>query len=197
MSKIILQLSLLFFIGSLSAQNETLFNNLDVTGAFGGMIVETGSINGEIGADVGWGGALVMSPVFIGGYGMGTKYPLHSIPEGNPYAGDYDIKFGHGGLWLGVAPRSEKLIHFYGSAKIGWGKIRLRQDKENIFSDHHFVLTPELGFEVNLTQHLKMTFTGGYRWVNGVNRLPELTDDDFSSPIGTLTFRMGGFSNDF
>jgi len=196
MSKILLSLSILIFCGVLQAQHETLFNNLDVTGAFGSLIIETGQINEEIGADVGGGGALVMSPLFVGWYGMGTKYPIHTIKEGY-YAGDYDIHFKHHGLWLGYVPKSDKLIHFYGSAKVGWGKTRLRQDKETILTDRNFVLTPELGFEVNLTQYLKMSFTGGYRWVNGITQLPELTNDDFSSPIGTITFRMGGFVDDF
>ena len=185
----------LMAIFQLHAQ-ETLFNNLDVTGAFGSVIIETGSINGEVGADVGGGGALVMSPVFLGGYGMGTTYPVHTITEG-PNAGEYDVKFGHGGLWLGFVPKSDKLIHFYGSAKVGWGKARLRQDKENLFTDRVFVMTPELGLEVNLTEWLKMSFTAGYRWVNGVTRLEELNNDDFSSPLGTITFRMGGFESDF
>ena len=182
---------------SLSAQNETLFNNLDVTGAFGGPIIEIGSINGEIGADVGGGGALVMSPVFIGGYGMGTEYPIYEIPEGEEGAGTYDLKFGHGGLWLGVVPGSFRLLHVYASTKIGWGKARMRQDKENIFSDRIFVMTPELGFEINLTEWLKLGLTGGYRWVNGVSRLPGLDNQDFSSAVGTITFRIGGFDDDF
>ena len=145
---------------------------------------------------VGGGGALVMSPLFIGGYGMGTSYPVHTVTTGEK-PGDYDIKFGHGGLWLGVAPNSHKLINFYGSTKIGWGKARLRQDKESVFTDRVFVLTPELGVEINLTEWLKMGLTGGYRWVNGVTHLPELANEDFSSPIGILTFRIGGFEDDF
>lgn len=180
----------------LSAQNETLFNNLDVTGAFGSVLIETGTIVGEVGADVGGGGALVMSPIFLGGYGMGTEYPVYEILDGEA-KGVYDVKFGHGGIWLGIAPQSQKLIHVYGSAKIGWGKARLRQDKENIYSDRVFVLTPEIGFEVNLTEWLKLGFTGGYRWVNGVTRLPTLDNEDFSSPVGILTFRIGGFDDDF
>lgn len=195
MKRILPVLVCLMAIFQLHAQ-ETLFNNLDVTGAFGSVIIETGSINDEIGADVGGGGALVMSPVFLGGYGMGTTYPVHTITEG-PNAGEYDVKFGHGGLWLGFVPKSDKLIHFYGSAKVGWGKARLRQDKENLFTDRVFVMTPELGLEVNLTEWLKMSFTAGYRWVNGVTRLEELNNDDFSSPLGTITFRMGGFESDF
>ena len=196
MSRIILNLSILFLCAGLHAQHQTLFNNLDVTGAFGSLIIETGQINEEIGADVGGGGAIVMSPLFIGWYGMGTKYPVHTIENGE-FAGVYDIKFKHHGLWLGLVPKSDKLIHFYGSAKIGWGKTRLRQDKKNILTDRNFVLTPEIGFEVNLTQYMKMTFTGGYRWVNGITRLPGLENDDFSSPIGTITFRFGGFVDDF
>lgn len=196
MSRLLLSLSVLIFCGVLQAQHETLFSNLDITGAFGSLIIETGQINEEIGADVGGGAALVMSPLFIGWYGLGTKYPTHTIEEGD-YAGDYDIHFRHRGLWLGYVPKSEKLIHFYGSAKIGWGKTRLRQDKKAILTDRNFVLTPEIGFEVNLTQYLKMSFTGGYRWVNGITQLPELTNEDFSSPIGTITFRMGGFVDDF
>ncbi|MCB0637086.1 MAG: hypothetical protein KDC54_10740, partial [Lewinella sp.] len=134
----------------------------------------------------------------LGGYGMGTDYPIYTIPEGEEGAGQYDLKFGHGGLWIGYAPQSHKLIHFYSSAKIGWGKARLRQDKENIYSDRVFVLTPELGFEVNLTEWLKMTFTGGYRWVNGITNLPgTLENEDFSSPVGIITFRIGGFEDDF
>lgn len=178
------------------SQTQTLFNNLDVTGVFGSVIVETGAINEEIGADVGGGGALVLDPIFIGGYGMGTKYPTHEIMNGAD-AGQYDVKFGHGGLWLGIVPNSEKLIHFYGSAKIGWGKARLRQEKDNVFTDRVFVLTPEIGFEVNLTQYMKMSVTGGYRWVNGVTQLQELANEDFSSPIGLITFHFGGFTDDF
>lgn len=196
MSRILLNLSIFLLCGVLQAQHETLFNNLDVTGAFGSLIIETGEINAEVGADVGGGAALVMSPLFIGWYGMGTKYPTHTIEEGD-YAGDYNIKFKHHGLWLGFVPRSDKLIHFYGSAKIGWGKTHLRQDRDKILTDRTFVMTPELGFELNLTQYVKMTFTGGYRWVNGISQLPGLTNDDFSSPIGTITFRMGGFIDDF
>ena len=43
-----------------------------------------------------------------------------------------------------------------------------------------------------------MTFAGGYRWVNGVTNLPGgLTNDDFNSPVGIITFRIGGFEDDF
>ncbi len=178
----------------LSAQEETLFGDVDILGAFGGPIVEISSINGEVGAMVGGGGALVMDNFFLGGYGIGTKYPDYFIDEG-PDAGSYNIRFKHGGLWFGYVQRQSKLLHFYSSFRLGWGKTQLREDKDTRYSDRIFALVPELGFELNVSSFFKIGFTGGYRWVNGSNRLPGLTDDDFSSPIGTITFRFGGFSD--
>lgn len=194
--QVILFASLLTFSLALTAQQQTLFNNLDVTGAFGSVIVEGGNYGGELLGDVGGGGALLMSPVFIGGYGMGTNRAVHTITEG-PDAGQYDTKFSHGGLWLGFVPKSDRLIHFFSSLKIGWGKVRLRfdEDGDNIFRDNIFVLTPEAGVEVNLTEWMKMSITGGYRLVNGVTQVPELDNDDFSTPIGTITFHFGGFED--
>jgi len=58
-------------------------------------------------------------------------------------------------------------------------------------------LTPEAGVEVNVTNFFKLGLTGGYRWVNGINQLPGLENNDFSSPVGTITFRFGGFGDDW
>lgn len=180
----------------LSAQQETLFDDLEVLGAFGGPILEVGSINGEVGADVGGGGALILNRFFFGGYGMGTEYPEYSIEDGEN-AGDYNIQFRHGGLWFGATSKTGKLVHFYSSLKVGWGRTRLKSDGDTIFSDRTFVLTPEAGFEVNVTDFFKLGFTAGYRWVDGINQLPGLESNDFSSPVGTLTFRFGGFGDDW
>lgn len=101
---------------------EILFNNLDVIGVFGSVIVEIGLINGEVGVDVGGGGVFVMFFVFFGGYGMGIIYFVYIIIEGFN-VGEYDVKFGYGGLWLGFVLKFDKFIYFYGSVKVGWGKV--------------------------------------------------------------------------
>ena len=178
----------------LSAQHQTLLQNLDVIGAFGGPFVEIGSINGQVGADVGGGGALILNNFFIGGYGQGTDYPEFEITDGED-AGKYNINLGHGGFWLGYSPWNDKLFHLYTSARLGWGRARLRQDKDTFFSDRVFVATPEVGFEVNITQFMKIGFTGGYRFVTGVDSLPGLQPEDFNSPVGSITFRFGGFGD--
>ncbi len=173
-----------------SAQQETLFDDFDIMGAFGGPILEIGSLSGEIGADVGGGGALIVNNFFLGGYGMGTDYPETSI-NGR----DYNVRFKHGGFWLGYTYREYKLAHLYSSVKIGWGKAQLRRNGETDFTDRHFTMTPELGIEFNLTDWFKLSFAGGYRWVNGISVLPDLDNTDFSSPVGIITFRFGGFDN--
>lgn len=181
---------------SMFAQDETLFKNAEVIGGFGGPIVEFSQINGEVGTDVGGGGALILNNFFIGGYGMGTTFPEIKVENKN-----YTIDFGHGGFWLGYAHRSPKLVHLYGSARLGWGGIQLKEDPDQDdefakYDDAIFVLTPELGVELNVTQFFKIAATGGYRWVADVDGLPgELDSSSFSSPVGTLTFRFGGFGN--
>lgn len=181
----------------LVAQHESLFDDMEVLGAFGGPIVEMSSINGQVTADVGGGGAIIFDKFFFGGYGMGTKFPQYEIPKGELYEGMYDIKFGHGGLWFGYTHNTHKIAHFYSSLKLGWGKARLKMDGDNIFSDRHFALTPEIGFEMNVADFFKIGFTGGYRWVNGINTLPGISDEDFNSFTGIITLRFGGFWNDW
>ena len=179
----------------LSAQHQTLFQDLKIVGAFGGPFVEISSINGQTGADVGGGGALILNNFFIGGYGQGADFADFEIPDGED-AGQYNLRLGHGGFWLGYTPWNDKVFHLYSSAKLGWGKASLRQDKDNYLSDRVFVATPEIGFEVNVTQFLKVGFSGGYRFVSGVEKLPGLDTEDFNSPVGSITFRFGGFGDE-
>lgn len=187
--------SLICFLGSsLFSQTETLFKDLKVIGAFGGPLIEIGSINGEVGADVGGGGAVLFQNLFLGGYGLGTDYPQANVIDGGEET-TYDIKFSHGGLWLGYIQAPNKLVHLTSSVKIGWGKSRLRYDGDFRYKDQVFVMTPELGVEVNLTHFFRLGLTGGYRWVNGINSLPGLENGDFSSPVGMLTFRFGDFDD--
>ena len=175
----------------LAAQHETLLGNVNSIGGFGGPMVEIGSINGEVGADVGGGGALMFENLFLGGYGLGTKYPDIRVDDEL-----YEIRYKQGGFWLGYVAKPDKLVHIYSSLRLGWGKAQLRQDNDPIYSDRLFAMTPELGFEVNLTRFMKVGVTGGYRWISGVN-LPSLDSNDFSSPVGLLTFRFGSFDEDW
>ena len=174
----------------LVAQEQTLFSNQQVMGGFGSPIIEISNIAGETGAAVGGGGAVVIGSFFLGGYGIGTNFPDIRLDLVN-----YNVKYNHGGIWMGIAPGQYRLIHPYASLRLGWGKAQLRNDLIN-FSDRHFTLTPELGGEVNVVHFLKIAFTAAYRWASGIQNLPGLDNGDFSSFAGNITFRIGGFGNE-
>jgi hypothetical protein len=182
----------------LSAQHEALFDDISSFGAFGGPILEFSSINGQLVADVGGGGALILDEFFIGGYGMGTDYPeviFETEIDGELTEIDADIDFGQGGLWFGYVRDIERKMHLYSSLKVGWGRADLEHDIADLPSDRLFVLTPEIGIELNMTKFFRVGLTGGYRIVNGVSRLPGLDNQDFSSPTVGITFRFGGFGS--
>ncbi len=195
----LLILALFALSTSLSAQraDNTLFSDVDVIGGFGGPIIEFSSFNGEINADVGGGGGIIIDNFFLGGYGLEVKTPSVLIDEA-----DYEIDFSHGGFWLGYTYRPDMLFHIFGNARLGWGGLDIVDDLDNddaevLFSDRVFVATPELGLELNVTNFFRIAFTGGYRFTTGLsNDLPgTLQAADFNSPTGTITFRFGGFGN--
>ncbi len=172
------------------AQEETLFDDVDIVGAFGSPILEFSSINGEAVADVGGGGALVIGEFFLGGYGLGNDFTDTEI-EGFRY----EIELNHGGLWFGYAYRQNKVIHLYTDVRIGWGSARLKGDGPAAERDRILAITPQVGAEVNILPFFKLALSGGYRLIDGVNDLRGLDNNDFASPVGTLTFRFGGFGD--
>jgi hypothetical protein len=174
----------------LQAQHETLFNQARVVGAFGGPITEYGLSN-NLSTSVGGGGALVINSFFIGGYGLASADFDQLYDEG-----DIDVlDIGHGGFWLGGTFQPHKLVHMYGSARLGWGAINIDLNGNTPYRelDKIFVATPEIGVELNLTRWFRLAGTVGYRYVTGVNENRGLTGDDFSGAIAGVTLRFGWF----
>lgn len=185
-------------------ETETLFGrgNLRISG-FGAPIVEFSSVNGQFSVSNGGGGAALFNQTFfIGGYGVG----LSNRVAFNTSASQR-LDFGHGGFWVGYVSSPKKLVHFTGSMKLGWGNVNVRNTNFNsnmaILSNTAFVGTPEVGFEINITRFFKITATAGYRFVTGINSLDftngqgniteTLSNSDFNSPMGSLTFKFGWF----
>lgn len=186
--------ALVCFMGlTVFAQQETLFGRARVVGGFGAPIIEWGLSN-DINTSVGGGGGVIIDNFFIGGYGVGS-IDFQRVWDGL----DIDqLDIGHGGFWLGFQIPSHKLIHVYGSARIGWGAVNVQFDNPSQrFSDVDkiFVMTPEIGIELNLTRWFRLAGTVGYRWVNGLNTNFGYTDKDFNGTIAGLTLRFGGFGN--
>ncbi len=179
-----------FLLGNLQAQHETLFNQARVIGAFGGPITEFG-VGNDLNTSVGGGGAIVINSFFIGGYGLAAA-DFDRLYED----GDLEVlDIGHGGFWLGGTYQPHRLVHLYGSSRIGWGAINIDLDDNIPYRDLDkiFVMTPELGVELNLTRWFRIAGTVGYRYVSGVNEDRGLKDDDFSGMIAGVTARFGWF----
>jgi hypothetical protein len=179
---------------SVQAQTETLAGlSKKGGGGFGGPIMEISNITGVNGVTVGGGGAAIIGEFFFGGFGQGTG-------EGEAVFNNelYDVTLGVGGFWLGYTPRSHKLLHPYSSLKIGWGGVNMDLENDNDnredFNSSITLIQPEVGLELNITRWFRLAMTGGYRYVSGINNLPgDLSNEDFRSFIGNLTFRFGGF----
>lgn len=177
------------------SQEETLFDNAKIVGAFGGPFVEYHQILGDEGLMVGGGGAVQFKHFFFGGYGIGTHFPEATLLNAKSYV----VNISHGGFWLGYTIPAHKLFHLYVSARPGWGQVRFKEDRDDkdrdaIYADRIFAFTPEIGVEINVTDFLRIAATGGYRLIADVDNLPDdYANDDFSGFMGGLTFRFGSF----
>lgn len=174
-------------------KQETLFGTARIKGAFGGPIFEWG-LNNDLQSASGGGGALVIGHAFVGAYGMGSTDFSYLLETGD--LGKIDL--GHGGLWLGVGIPSYKLLHFYGSTRIGWGAVNFDVDDPGLRYedfDKVFVASPEVGVEMNITKWFRLAGSVGYRYVNGVSSIQPFNNDDLRGFTGGLTLRFGWFGN--
>jgi hypothetical protein len=182
---------------SLIAQDdETLFDDVHRVGGWGGPLFEYTNLDTDVDVTSGGGGALILDDFYLGGYGMGkTEF---SRTDGNKKE---DVNFKHGGFWIGYTPLQRKVVHPYGSVRFGWGKTRYESkdlptnEKLDEIKDNIFVMNPELGIEVNVFSFFRIAATASYRLVNGVDDIPNYSDDDFSGFGATLTLRFGGFGS--
>ncbi len=175
------------------AQTQTLFDNTRVVGGFGAPITEIG-INNSLNTSVGGGGAVIINSFWIGGYGMGS-IDFEQLFEEDEID---NLEMGHGGIWLGFNIEPYKLIHLYASGRIGWGAVDIRfNDNGQSFEDvdQIFVMTPELGLEINVTNWFRLAGAAGYRFVNGLREGQAYEQDDFQGAIATITLRFGGFGH--
>ncbi|WP_250630203.1 hypothetical protein [Rhodoflexus caldus] len=183
----------LFLSAAAFAQDEpeTLLGKHVKVSGFGAPIVEFSSINNQFTVSTGGGGAVLLNQkFFFGGYGLGRS---NSVKAKNP---DQKIGLGHGGFWLGYNFNPHKLLHITASAKMGWGNVSLYDNdfnaRQNFGSDNVYVVTPEVGAEINITGFMKIAVAGGYRMVNGV-AVDGYNNADFSSPTASVSFKFGFF----
>jgi len=181
------------FTTALCQKEETLASSSRVKGGFGSVFFPFSQASEQNGAGAGIGGAFIVNDFFFGASAQGEAFGARR------YNGrDYTLTLTHGGFWLGYAYPSHKLVHLFTSMKIGWGNVALAQRNRDPFDpnnirDNVFVLSPEIGAEVNLLHWFRLCLTLGYRSVSGIDTLPTVSSDDFNGATFGITMRFGGF----
>ena len=183
---------LLFLLSQslLAQEDETLFSRGTSVGGFIATLTEVGNIHDETRSSVGGGIGLVVDNLFLGAYGLGSADYERWIQGDDSY-----IDMAHGGLWVGYNYKTYKLYHLYTSMKVGWGAIDIDTDRDifrNGDVDGIFVLTPEVGIELNVARWFRIAGTLNYRIVDGVET-ESFSNSDFSGVNFGLTLRFGWF----
>ncbi|KGE87106.1 MULTISPECIES: outer membrane beta-barrel protein [Phaeodactylibacter] len=188
-------LTLALLLGlAVQAQHETLFNNARVVGGFGAPIIEMG-LGNDMTTAVGGGGGVVIDNFFIGGYGVGS-IDFERLIEDDDIQ---EIELGHGGFWLGYTLAPHRVLHLYTSARLGWGAVGIDVSDNSSFpdnTDNVFVVTPEIGLELNVTRWFRVAGTVGYRYVDGISDNSPYKSNAFDGTLANLTFRFGWFGWD-
>lgn len=192
MKHLTLCFALLLTVSFLSAQrDQTLFSGNNRTGAFGAPIFEYYDLGkgGDFSIASGGGGALILGDFFIGGYGIGDINLVEIIENERA-----DIDLAHGGIWLGATPFQQSALHPYMSVRVGWGAADIEIDDNNFNrGDRFFVLSPEVGLEVNVFRWFRVAGTVGYQWYNGLDDAAQFGSIDLNNLRAGLTLRFGAF----
>lgn len=183
----------LLALSGFAQRDQTLFNQSGRVGFFGAPIWEFSNFDGNTQTSGGGGLALILGDVYLGGYGIGDV-DFDDLLDRNARG---SIDLAHGGLWLGYVPMQYRVVHPYSSLKIGWGAVGIEIDDNDIdIQDGVFVLTPEIGAEVNLFRWLRVAGTVSYRWLDGINESSDFRNKDFREFGANITLRIGIFGRE-
>ncbi|MCS7036132.1 MAG: hypothetical protein RMJ33_01830 [Saprospiraceae bacterium] len=197
MGRILLVTGLFALLASFSyaqKEEETLFGKARVSGGFGGPFWVSSRGAGESGWGGGGGGGVVFGHFFLGGFGQGEVFGRRRIQ-----GVEHELSLGLGGLWAGVAYPTHRLVHPYGSLKVGWGGLSLtprEPSNSSGFNDAVFAVIPEVGLELNVLKWFRLAGHAGYRWVSGIDGLGgQVRAGDFDNVIWGITLRFGSFGS--
>ena len=160
------------------------------------MSFNISTINDELTSFSGGGGGIVLNDFFIGGYGMNSNINNTPVIDNTPIGYEnFDINLAYGGIWMGYSFLDKKVIHPFVSLKTGLGNVRVYElnDDNPFIRENVFVVTPEIGVEVNLTKWIKLVGSVNYRSLSGMDDTNFMTSSDFNGLGGGLTLRYGFF----
>jgi len=143
---------------------------------------------------LGGGGGILINNIFFGGYGMGLTTPV-------PYADNNqnDLKFGHGGFWMGYILAPGRPVHLSISSMAGWGSISERDPDHSgqlISGNPVFVVTPILELELHFSRFFKLGAGTSVSLVTGPGiARTHYNFSNFAKPAFFLSFKFGWFNS--
>lgn len=100
----------------------------------------------------------------------------------NSQSSDTPIDMRYRGVYLGITPWSNKVVHPKIGVLGGRGRVNGQRDL--------LVIQPAAGLEVNIFRWFRLGLEGGYRFVGG-SRIDGVTNADLSAPFAQLDLRFG------
>ena len=174
---------LLFATALLAQKDETLIGKtgLRLSGLWGGSNIGLVGFDGENhGMFGGFFGLEFNKSLLLGFVGSnGTESTTY-----NGQLRKYEIDYG--GLLVGFAYQSHKVVHPRVSFLMGSGNLKIKDEPD----DNIFVVQPSAGVEVNLFRWFRLGLEGGYRFVSNTD-IPKPNDGDASAAFGQLSLRFG------
>lgn len=185
--------------GKRAFEQETLFKAGKVEhGGFGGPVVKISSVKNVGRVLVGGRGAwLINHSLTLGGGGYGVATEM----SGNVNGTNRRFHMGYGGFEIGYIFRPASLIHVRIVNLIGAGGAGYRRGGDDcdgcrfprFNADSFFVLEPSLYLELNIIKWMRMSLGAGYRYVNGLDGVPDYPDKDLCGASVELSFSFGKF----
>lgn len=183
---IITLLIALFIPGALMAQQQSLAGNARF-GFFVAPVLKVTGISNQVETMAGLSGAVIIGEWFSIGLGAYTLISDFKVDVDGTME---NLNFTYGGLEQDIIFLSDSLVHGTFGLLIGAGSASLG---DVVSVDRFFV--GEIGgdAELNVTNWMRISVGGGWRFVQGVSDLEGLINKDLSGFFAGVAIKMGMF----
>ena len=194
MKRMILALAILMIPGV--AMGGTLFPGYIETGGYGAATAEFTQLgNGDMGFFLGGGGGLILNGRFM--VGADLSFLANDIEYGPVDGETRFIELVKTNLNFTWPFWQDALVHPALTLSGGMGWLRLRNptrgiDERDPDADTIFQAQPMAHVILNVTNSTRLSLSGGYRWVTGVDT-PGFIDQDAEGAFAMISFVFGAF----
>jgi hypothetical protein len=165
---------LLIIASPLSLNAESLFEKGIEPGYFIGTSSQFSLVDGKGAAFLGLEGAFVANTEWVIGVAGSTMISDLEIETGHEPQSVQELHLDYFGAKIGYISNPSWLIHWTIGGLIGGGRTKFVTPGDRklpgieypSITDNFFVVEPEFGAEVNLTDHLRLVGVVTYRWIS-------------------------------